>query len=119
LSDREPSSTDRNVRLPHQQSVAEDVMLVRMVAFSGRVRRWREDKPGGLAVVDIPAELIADLGGRRQMRVTGNFNGTSFTGSTMLVAGGGLCVGVSKAALTAANVTLGDEVQLSIAATSS
>jgi hypothetical protein len=90
-----------------------------MVAFSGCVRRWREDKPGGLAVVDIPAVLVADLGGRRQMQVTGDLNGTPFTGSTMLVAGGGLCVGVSKAALAAAKAVVGDEVQLSITATSS
>lgn len=85
------------------------------VDFSGRVRRWREDKPGGLAVVDVPADLIAALGGRRQMRVTGTLNTASFTGSTMLVAGGGLCLGVSKAALTAAGAGVGDEVQLSIA----
>jgi Domain of unknown function (DUF1905) len=90
-----------------------------MVGFSGRVRQWRDDKPGGLAVVDIPTDLVADLGGRRQMRVTGNLNGAPFTGSTMLVTGGGLCVGVSKAALTAANAAVGDEVQLSITATSS
>jgi Domain of unknown function (DUF1905) len=90
-----------------------------MVAFSGRVRRWREDKPGGLAVVDIPADLVADLGGRRQMRVTGDLNGAAFTGSTMLVGGGGLCVGVSKAALESAGAAVGDEVRLSIAATSS
>jgi hypothetical protein len=88
-----------------------------MVAFSGRVRQWRDDKPGGLAVVDIPPALVADLGGRRQMRVTGDLNGTQFTGSTMLVAGGGLCVGVSKAALAAAYVAVSDEVQLSITAT--
>ena len=92
------------------------VMLVRMVAFSARVRQWRDDKPGGLAVADIPSALVADLGGRRQMRVTGDLNGTPFTGSTMLVAGGGLCVGVSKAALKAAGAAVGDEVQLSITA---
>jgi Domain of unknown function (DUF1905) len=86
------------------------MMLVRTVAFSARVRQWRDDKPGGLAVVDIPAALVPDLGGRRQMRVTGNLNGTPFTGSTMLVAGGGLCVSVSKAALKAANAAVGDEV---------
>ncbi|HEX5996301.1 MAG TPA: DUF1905 domain-containing protein [Jiangellales bacterium] len=90
-----------------------------MVAFNGRVRRWRDDKPGGLAVVDVPADLIADLGGRRQMRVTGSLNGASFTGSTMLVAGGGLCVGISKAALKAASAAVGDEVQLSIGAATS
>jgi hypothetical protein len=66
-----------------------------------------------------PQTLVADLGGRRQMQVTGNINGAPFTGSTMLVAGGGLCVGVSKAALTAADAAVGDEVRLSITATSS
>lgn len=86
-----------------------------VVVFSATVRRWREDKPGGLAVVDVPAELVAELGGRRQMRVTGTLAGAPFTASTMLVAGGGFCVGVSKAALTAAGAAVGDEVQLSIA----
>jgi NaMN:DMB phosphoribosyltransferase len=98
-----------------QLSGAGHARLVHVVAFSGRVRQWRDYKPGGLAVVDIPTDLVADLGGRRQMRVTGNLNGAAFTGSTMLVTG----VGVSKAALTAANAAVGDEVQLSITATSS
>jgi hypothetical protein len=84
------------------------------VTFSGQVRRWREDRPGGLAVVDVPAELIDKLGGRRQMRVTGTLDGAPFTGSTMLVAGGGLCVGVSRAALKSAGASLGDNVALSI-----
>ena len=87
-----------------------------MVDFSGRVRQWRDDKPGGLAVVDIPEHLVADLGGRRQMRVTGSLNDAAFTGSTMLVAGGGLCVGVSKAALKSAGAAVGDQVRLSIVA---
>jgi hypothetical protein len=85
------------------------------IVFSGPVRRWREDKPGGLAVVDVPAELVADLGGRRQMRVTGTLNDAPFTGSTMLVAGGGFCVGVSQAALKAAGAAVGDTVDLSLA----
>jgi Domain of unknown function (DUF1905) len=85
-----------------------------MVIFSGRVRRWREDKPGGLAVIDIPAELVAELGGRRQMRTSGTIEGSAFTGSTMLVAGGGFCVGVSNAALRAAGVAVGDEVHVEL-----
>jgi len=84
------------------------------VKVSGRIRQWSDDKPGGLAVVDIPADLVEPLGGRRQMRVTGTLEGKPFTGSTMLVAGGGFCVGVSKAAMKAAGVTLGDEVRLEI-----
>jgi hypothetical protein len=33
------------------------------VGFTGRVRQWREDKPDGLAVVDVSAGLVAELGG--------------------------------------------------------
>ena len=84
------------------------------VEFTGTVRRWREDQPGGLSVVDIPDDVVTPLGGRRQMRVSGTLNDASFTGSTMLVAGGGLCVGVSKANLKAAGAALGDAVRLSI-----
>ena len=85
-----------------------------MVSFRGRVRRWREDKPGGLAVIDIPAELVAELGGRRQMRMSGSLNGTGFTGSTMLVVGGGFCIGVSRAALEACGASVGDEVDVQL-----
>jgi len=88
------------------------------IRFRGRIRQWRDDKPGGLAVVDIPAELVAELGGRRQMRVVGTLQGAQFTGSTMLVAGGGFCVGVSRAALKAAGAAVGDEVELSLAPSS-
>jgi hypothetical protein len=45
------------------------------VSFHGRIRRWRADKPGGLAVIDIPLELVAELGWRRQTRVAGLLNG--------------------------------------------
>lgn len=84
------------------------------VTFKGRVRRWDESKPGGLAVVDIPTELVPGLGGRRQYRVEGTLDGADFGGSTMLVAGGGFAVGVSKAALRAAGADVGDEVELVI-----
>jgi len=85
-----------------------------MVVFRGRIRRWREDKPGGLAVIDIPVELVPDLGGRRQMRMAAALNGVPFTGSTMLVGGGGFCVGVSRAALHAAGASVGDEVDVQL-----
>ena len=82
------------------------------VTFRERVRRWDETKPGGLAVVDIPAEHVPALGGRRQYRVEGTMNGAPFVGSTMLVAGGGFAVGASKASLKAAGADVGDEVEL-------
>ena len=78
-----------------------------MASFHGRIRRWREDKPGGLAVIDIPLELVGELGGRRQMRVAGLLNGVPCAGSTMLV-------GVSGAALKASGVAVGDEADVQL-----
>ena len=85
-----------------------------MATFQGRVRRWREDKPGGLAVIDVPLDLVDELGGRRQMRMAGSLNGVPFSGSMMLVAGGGFCVGVSRAALKTAAVSVGDDVEVQL-----
>jgi hypothetical protein len=85
------------------------------IKFRGTIRQWREDPPGGLAVIDIAADDVTTLGGRRQFKVKGTFNGTEFTGSTMLVGGGGYCVGVSKAAMKAAGVAVGDHVDVALA----
>jgi hypothetical protein len=85
------------------------------ISFRGRVRRWRDDLRGGLAVVDIPPELVEPFGGRRQFRVMGTLNGADFTGSTMLVAAGGFCVGVSRAALKAAAAADNQDVDVSLA----
>jgi len=84
------------------------------IVFRGRVRHWREDPPGGLAVIDIPSDLVATLGGRKQYRALGTLNGTPFAGSTMLVAGGGFAVGVAKLALKEAGLGVGDEVDVAL-----
>jgi hypothetical protein len=82
------------------------------VRFSSRVRYWDEEQQAGLAVADIPAKVVDTLGGRRQMRLTGTLNGKAFTGATMLVQGGGFCIGVTKEAMRAAAVAVGDKVSL-------
>jgi hypothetical protein len=46
--------------------------------------------------------------------MTGSLNGTPITGSTMLVAGGGFCVGVSRAALETAGMAIGDQVAVEL-----
>ena len=84
------------------------------ISFRGRVRPWDPAKGGGLAVVDVPADLVERLGGRRQDRVTGTINGAAYAGSGMLVAGGGYCVGVSRAVLKAATADVGDVVDVEI-----
>lgn len=85
--------------------------------FNARIRYWDEQKEAGLAVVDIPAEVVRALGGRRQMRVSGTLNGKPFTGATMLVRGGGFCVGVTKDAMRAAGVAVGDKVGVALKST--
>ena len=82
------------------------------IQLTSRIRYWDEEKQAGLAVAEIPAKLVAALGGRRQMRVKGTLNGKPFTGATMLVQGGGFCVGVTKDAMRAAAVAVGDKVKL-------
>jgi Domain of unknown function (DUF1905) len=91
-----------------------EAAMAGVVTFRGRIRTWRSDPPGGLAVIDVPADLVPTLGGRRQRRVRGTLDGTAFAGSSMLVAGGGLCVGVSRAALKAAGRSVGDEVEVTL-----
>ena len=85
------------------------------ITFRGRVRYWDEAKGSGLAVVDVPDALVPTLGGRKQYRVAGTLNAAPYSGSGMLVSGGGYCVGVSSAALKAAGARVGDEVEVSVA----
>ena len=88
--------------------------MPKSIRFSARIRYWREEKSGGLAVADVPARFVEAVGGRRQMRVSGTLNGKPFTGATMLVRDGGFCVGLTKAAMGAAGVAVGDKVALSV-----
>lgn len=84
------------------------------IRFSAQIRYWDEDKNGGLAVADIPAKFVDAVGGRRQMRVSGTLSGKPFTGATMLVRDGGFCVGVTRAAMRAAGIAVGDRVTISL-----
>jgi len=85
------------------------------VTFTGRIRFWDPAAGAGLAVVDVPDDLVGPLGGRKQYRVAGTLGGAPFSGSGMLVAGGGYCIGVSKAALRGASAHIGDEIEVTIA----
>ena len=84
--------------------------MPKSIRFNARIRYWDDKKQGGLAVLDVPANFVEALGGRRQMRVSGSLNGKPFTGATMLVRDGGFCVGVTKAAMATALVAVGDTV---------
>lgn len=84
------------------------------VRFTGTIRRWRPEASGGLAVVDLPAESAAVLGGLKQMRVHGTVNGHAFRSSTMPAGGGVLAMSISKAIMKAAGVAVGDVIDVVI-----
>lgn len=51
--------------------------------FQTTIRYWRPELKAGLAVADIPPELIAALGGLKQMKVKGTINGVEYQSNVM------------------------------------
>ena len=67
---------------------------------------------GGGAMVLVPPEIAAALGGLRQMRMVGTINGVPYQSSTMPYGGRGLFLGVHKATREAAGVMPGELVDI-------
>ena len=82
--------------------------------FGGEIRYWNPEKGGGLAVVDVPADGIAALGGLKQQRVRGRLGGTDFVSSVAPAGGGRLALSVSKAMMSAAGAAVGERVEVEI-----
>jgi len=82
------------------------------IKFRGQVKHWDPEAGKGLAVMLVPDEFVAQLGGLRQFRVRGTINGTDFTSSTMARRPRRLCVSLSKALLAAADLRIGDEAEV-------
>ena len=82
--------------------------------FRGTVRYFRPEQASGLAVMDMPAEVATELGGLKQMRVTGTLNGAEFTSSTMPAGGGILALSVSKAMMAVAGLSVGDSADVEV-----
>jgi hypothetical protein len=64
-------------------------------------------------VAQIPPELVAPLGGLKQLRVTGSLNGVPMRTSTMPYRGA-FYVGLHKAVREQAGVEFGDEVDIEL-----
>lgn len=83
-------------------------------SFKARVRFWKPERQGRLAVVDVPPDVAQMLGGLKQMRVRGSLNGADYTSNTMPGGGGRLCLSVSKQMLKDAGLSVGDEATFEI-----
>ncbi len=84
------------------------------VRFSGTIRYWDPTKAAGLAVVDIPAEHIATIGGLKQQRARGSLAGAPFASSVMPAGQGRLALSVSKAMMAASHLAVGDRADVEI-----
>jgi len=87
-----------------------------VICFAARVRFWNEERGSGLAVADIPAEHVPGLGGLKQQRVQGTFDGHGFTSNVMPAGGGRLALSVSRAMMKSAGVGVGDSVVIELSA---
>lgn len=65
-------------------------------------------------MVDVPAEVTAQLGGLKQMRVRATINGKEFSSNTMPAGGGRLALSLNKQILSTCGLTIGDEATFSI-----
>jgi hypothetical protein len=83
-------------------------------AFRGTVRYFRAEQGSGLAVVDIPPDVAAALGGLKQMRVTVKVNGQDFHSNTMPAGGGSLSLSLSQKLLDAAGLKVGAEGEFEV-----
>lgn len=84
--------------------------------FRAKIRYWRPEQKGGLAVADIPSQHIAQLGRLKQMRVRGRIKGAEYTSNVMPAGAGRLTLSVSQKMMAAAGVGVGDEVDFEIEA---
>lgn len=86
------------------------------IRFAAQIRYWNPEKASGLAVADVPAAHLPDLGGLKQQRVRGSIGGAEFASSVMPAGSGRLALSVSKAMMKAAGVGVGDEAAFEITA---
>ena len=84
------------------------------IRFAGTIRHWNPEKQSGLAVIDIPGENVAALGGLKQQRVHGRLQGADFVSNVMPAGGGRLALSVSKVMLSAAGVGIGERAEVQI-----
>jgi len=75
------------------------------VTFRAPVRP--SGRAGGDHLVDVPPEVVEELGGKGRIPVTATFDGFPYRGSIVRM-GGGAVLGVQKAIMAEAGVSVGD-----------
>ncbi len=82
--------------------------------FRGTVRYFRADQASALAVVDLPPDVTARLGGLKQIRVRALVNGQPFVSNTMPGGGGRLALSLSRQIVTATGLHFGEQADFAV-----
>ena len=82
--------------------------------FRATIRYFKPEQKAGLAVLDIPSDVAADLGGLKQMKVRGTLNGLAFNSNVMPAGGGVLALSLSQRILGAAGLRVGDSASVEV-----
>ena len=82
--------------------------------FRSTIRYFHPERASGLAVADIPTEVVDRLGGLKQLRVRAIVDGKEFMSNTMPAGGGSLALSLSKAILRECGLTVGDEATFEV-----
>ena len=82
--------------------------------FKATIEYWKPERKAGLAVVYVPARYIDKVGGLKQRRVKGRMNAAAFVSSVWPAGLGRLALNVSKAMMSAAKVSVGDQAGIEI-----
>ncbi len=84
------------------------------IRFEAAIRYWHPDKASGLAVADVPQDLVTAFGGLKQQHVEGTIDGRAFGSNVMPAGGGRLAITVSKAMQAAARKSIGDVAEFEV-----
>jgi hypothetical protein len=98
------------------RSRARGVSAIEPIRFTSTIRYWDPARNGGLAVADVPADLVPVIGGLRQQHVRGSIAGQPFASSVMPAGKGRLALSVSRQMMKAAGIEVGDHAEVEISA---
>jgi len=87
----------------------------KLLRFRGKVRYFRPELKSGLAVMDIPNTVATELGGLKQMKVSGRVNKVPFNSNTMPAGGGVLALSLNRKLLDKARLKVGDQADIELA----
>jgi len=84
-----------------------------MATASFRAPVKASGRGGGGHLVEVPPAVIEALGGKGRIPVTASFNGVPYRGSIVRM-GGGAVLGVQKAIMAEAGVSVGDTLAIQV-----